>query len=466
MLRALLIFAWAVAGMSQSQSTNQPSQVHIALAGSDGMAVSYMTVEDSASAVKYGLKSQIYDQKADGKSSSYWRTFHHHIVLTNLEPNTKYYYIVGCDEGGWSQEYSFTSAPSTSNQDNSFSFAVWGDLGIAVEGHEGNSTIEYLKASANSYDLLLHAGDVGYADDSFLHFGCATKFCYEDVWDQYMVEMEPLVSHIPYMTLPGNHEVECHSPNCLTSPEKIKKLSNFTAYNTRMRMPSEESGGVLNMWHSFDYKNVHFVNIDTETGFPGAAEEHRYVLPCGGFGNMLQWLENDLAKANKNRGQQPWIIVSGHHPMYQGNSVNKEFQASIEKLFHDYEVDIYFSGHVHHYERNWPVYQDQVPSTDPATAYQNPRDTTYVMIGGAGNDEMDDSQVSDPSPNDKTGKNFVGKSKWRESDDSGPWTASVDQGHFGIGLVNIVDDQTLKFSYVRTTTGEVYDSFTLVREHL
>jgi hypothetical protein len=27
-------------------------------------------------------------------------------------------------------------------------------------------------------------------------------------------------------------------------------LSNFTAYNSRFRMPSEESGGVMNMWHS------------------------------------------------------------------------------------------------------------------------------------------------------------------------------------------------------------------------
>lgn len=28
-------------------------------------------------------------------------------------------------------------------------------------------------------------------------------------------------------------------------------------------MPSAESGGVMNMWYSFNYKNVHFVNINT-----------------------------------------------------------------------------------------------------------------------------------------------------------------------------------------------------------
>lgn len=51
-------------------------------------------------------------------------------------------------------------------------------------------------------------------------------------------------------------------------------LSNFTAYNARFRMPSPESNGTLNMWHSFNYGPVHFISIDTETGFEGAPEEH------------------------------------------------------------------------------------------------------------------------------------------------------------------------------------------------
>lgn len=38
------------------------------------------------------------------------------------------------------------------------------------------------------------------------------------------------------------------------------------------------------MWYSFNYGIAHFVSIDTETDFPGAPEEKRYVLPTGGFG--------------------------------------------------------------------------------------------------------------------------------------------------------------------------------------
>jgi hypothetical protein len=32
-------------------------------------------------------------------------------------------------------------------------------------------------------------------------------------------------------------------------------------------------------------------------------------------------------------------------------------QAALENVLYDYEVDVMFTGHVHHYERDYPVYQ-------------------------------------------------------------------------------------------------------------
>ena len=58
----------------------------------------------------------------------------------------------------------------------------------------------------DTVNLVWHAGDVGYADDSFLHVGCATDFCYEDTFDTYMKNVQPWASQLPYMVTPGNHE--------------------------------------------------------------------------------------------------------------------------------------------------------------------------------------------------------------------------------------------------------------------
>lgn len=439
-----------------------PTEVHIALAGvastgdASTMAVSWHTENQTpSSTVKYGTAPGVYSYTVQGTGSTYYRTWNHHAVLNTLSPNTKYYYIVGDESAGWSQEHSFVSAPLASNLRGNFSFFIFGDLGV-VNGDPSNN---YIKANKDSVNLIWHAGDVSYADDAFLHAGCVTKFCYEETWDTYMTNAEPWASMLPYMTAPGNHEADCHDEACLTDSERREKLSNFTAYNNRFRMPSPESGGVLNMHYSFNYGNIHFISIDTETGYPGAEEETRYVLPCGGFGDQLTWLENDLKKANAERDIRPWIFVAGHHPMYQMDSINEDFQKAMENLFYEYGVDVYFSGHKHQYERNYPVYQGKVEAT-----YDNPRAPTHVLIGGAGNDEMHDMKrraASDPSP-----KEGPGLTKWWGSTAEGPWTVKTDlDDHVGIGKVTIVDDNNLKFEYVRTVSLEKYDSFSLYRDH-
>ena len=214
------------------------------------------------------------------------------------------------------------------------------------------------------------------------------------------------------------------------------------------------------MWFSFNYGSMHFISIDTETGFPGAPLETRYVLPCGGFGDQLTWLENDLKAANADRATRPWIFVQGHRPIYQGDSINEPLQSAMEDLFHQYGVDIYFSGHVHHYERNLPVYKGQPLSCSDNSSYVNPAATTYLMVGGAGNDEMDGAQaVHDPSPVQGL------HGGWKESDSLGPWTVSIDEGYLGIGKVNIIDDKHLTFEYYRTTTGDMVDTFSLTTDH-
>ena len=107
------------------------------------------------------------------------------------------------------------------------------------------------------------------------------------------------------------------------------------------------------------------------TDWPGSAEETHGdsgKLPAGGFGEpgeYLAWLERDLAQAATERAVRPFMIAGGHRPF-------EELVGSHGALFAKYGVDMYLAGHSHAYLRR-----------------QTPRNgTTYIVVGGAGCDEM------------------------------------------------------------------------------
>ena len=116
-------------------------------------------------------------------------------------------------------------------------------------------------------------------------------------------------------------------------------------------------------------------------------------FPADTFGDQLTWLEADLAAASVDPSID-WIIVGGHRPLYSSHSGlssngipiadSYRAQQAFESLFHQYGVDVYFDGHVHGYERTYPVYQSEVFGENTQNEYYNPPATVYVVNGIAG----------------------------------------------------------------------------------
>ena len=63
------------------------------------------------------------------------------------------------------------------------------------------------------------------------------------------------------------------------------------------------------LFYSFDVGPVHFVSVDTE---------FYYFLNYGlkMVARQFAWLEADLAAADANRAERPWVVLFGHRPMY------------------------------------------------------------------------------------------------------------------------------------------------------
>jgi len=153
-------------------------------------------------------------------------------------------------------------------------------------------------------------------------------------------------------------------------------------------MPGKQSGGNGNYWWSMDYGNIHFTFMSTEHDYSQSSEQYA-------------WIKKDLAKANSNRKKTPWIILNGHRPMYNSDVDEWDqhhegvpFQRTIEPLMQQYKVDLYLSGHMHMYERDYPVLNGT--TYGKGNVYINPGVPTHVVQGTGGT--FTDSAYIIPQP--------------------------------------------------------------------
>ena len=58
-------------------------------------------------------------------------------------------------------------------------------------------------------------------------------------------------------------------------------------------------------WYSWSYRSARFIMISTDSDYTPGSPQHR-------------WLEEELAAANtlQARARHPWLIVTGHKPIY------------------------------------------------------------------------------------------------------------------------------------------------------
>ncbi|EEY65310.1 calcineurin-like phosphoesterase [Phytophthora infestans T30-4] len=383
------------------------------------MAVSWTTFEldkdptvwlsRTKSKLKIVVNAEI-ETKSYYKDKTY-ELYSYHAVVGGLKANTEYFYKVGNadNEHFQSGESSFTTARASGDK-SPFTIAVYGDLGVDDNSVASN---KYVNSIVDEVDFIYHVGDVAYADNAFLTAKNVFGFYYEQIYNKFMNSMTNAMRHVAYMTVVGNHEAECHSPTCLLSDSKKDQLGNYSAFNSRFRMPSPETGGVLNMWYSFEYGSAHFTSISSETDYPNAPSNAYHTNRVyGGFGDQLAWLEADLKAAHRNRDNVPWLIVGMHRPMYTIRSCgaegvpNNEYealnvQAAFEDLFIKYKVDLVLQGHVHLYERHYPTANSSAVMygvSNDTNTYENPRAPVYVIAGSAGGPEGLFKFENPPSP--------------------------------------------------------------------
>ena len=110
--------------------------------------------------------------------------FTHTVEMVDLLPDNRYSYRVGNDQHGWSEVFSFMSAP---NSQKPIRFLAFGDADIE-EAAKNTSYFVKKEIDENGSAFTLHFGDLGYADGNAW------------VWDRWGSIISPGAASAPYMT--------------------------------------------------------------------------------------------------------------------------------------------------------------------------------------------------------------------------------------------------------------------------
>jgi phosphodiesterase/alkaline phosphatase D-like protein len=257
------------------------------------------------------------------------------VRLEGLKPATAYFYRVVCTDGegnlARSEVFTFQTAPDSKA---AWAFGILGDT---------QRNPEVTRKCAEGIFALrphftLHCGDV--VDDGFAK--------HQWVSDLFGPSAK-LFAHVATFPVIGNHERNSHW------------------YYDYFSLPDPE------YYYTFHYGNAQFFMIDSNKDLAPGGEQY-------------QWLEREL-KASK----ATWKFTCHHHPCFssdeddygdrwkgkapKGYAWGDRNAMQLVPLYEQYGVDIVFAGHIHSYERTWPILQ---------MAINQKNGVRYIVSGGGG----------------------------------------------------------------------------------
>ncbi len=269
--------------------------------------------------------------------------------LTELVPGTMFSYRVS--RNGKTEFTADGHAPKS--KDQSYRFVVFGDVGAGTKEAKEIATGVY-NAKA---DLVLIPGDIVYDNGLLSEYN--KRFW--PIYNTSRVEPEgvPLMSSVPFVASVGNHDLVSRDfdrfPDALAYYQYWQQPLNGPAGKEGILYPPlkgaeekkkaflETAGKSYPVManFSYDYGNAHWLVIDLNNYVDWTDKE------------LTDWVAKDLADAKNAE----WRFVLLHQPGFNSSRAHYEQQQMrlLSPLFEAGKVDIVFAGHVHNYQRSYPL---------------------------------------------------------------------------------------------------------------
>ena len=272
--------------------------------------------------------------------------------LTGLTPGSTFTYRVL--RSGKEVFMAEGQAAKTANQP--YRFVAFADIGAETPAQKKLAQ----QAMLAKPDMVVVPGDIVY--DRGLISEYQKRFWPIYNADQTTADGAALLRSVPMMVAPGNHDTDTRDLD-----KYPDALAYFYYWNQPLNGPQGTEGGPLVPTltasasnraafeaaagdaylkmanYSFNYGNAHWVVLDSN--------------PYVDFTNkaITDWVAADLASPEAQKAT--WRFVMYHHPGF--NSSREHFEQQhmrlLSPVFEKGKVDVVFNGHVHNYQRSYPM---------------------------------------------------------------------------------------------------------------
>lgn len=291
----------------------------------------------------------------------------HRLTLPQLKPDTAYFYRITA-----------RAADGTSLESGTLSFRTMPPAGaplvFAATGDTQERPFVNFRLAQEIWrqrpHFLLIAGDLigGEENERRWHWT-----------DEYFVGLGALVARVPVLAARGNGDVDM-----IDAATDRRVFSNFDRYHNQ---PDLDRSGRHRGYYSRRIGDVEFFMLDGNLALRERQEP-------GFRARQRAWFENAL-RASTAR----WKIAVHHQVAWSSDdddygdsytgpttSGDPDIRKDFVDLHERYGVDLVLSGHIHSYERSWPLLGGR-----PACG-----GVTYLQLGGGGGDHERPGPVHQP----------------------------------------------------------------------
>jgi hypothetical protein len=218
----------------------------------------------------------------------------------------------------------------------------------------------------------------------------------------------PLLRSVLFIAAPGNHDIA--NRNLGENPDGLAYFYYWHQPLNGFAVPEVLEGSAANVDafrkgagpnfprmtnFSFDYGNSHWIVLDSNPYVDVRAPD------------LVKWFEDDMKTAKDAK----WRFVAFHHPGFNSSRTHFQEQQMREmaEVFERNKVDVVFTGHVHNYQRSYPLLFQakqkrgrlvegswQLDTRYDGKHRTKPEGIIYLVTGGGGAKLYNPEQQNDP----------------------------------------------------------------------